>query len=134
MAIEWNDSLSVGIEEIDNQHKELFRRINNLLDACNEGKGKQAVGDIINFLGEYVVTHFAAEEAYMRKYAYPEYEAHKAMHQGFIQSFGQLKSKFDSEGPGIQLVLQTNRVVVDWLINHISKVDKKLGEFLSNKI
>jgi hemerythrin len=134
MAIQWDQSLSVGIDKIDNQHKELFNRVNALLDACNQGKGKQVVGEIIDFLGDYVVTHFGAEERYMQQYNYPDYGAHKAMHDGFIDSFGQLKKKFESEGPGIQLVLQTNRTVVDWLIKHIGNTDKALGAFLKTKM
>lgn len=134
MAIQWDQSLSVGIDEIDNQHKELFNRVNALLDACNQGKGKQVVGEIIDFLGDYVVTHFGAEERYMQQYNYPDYDAHKAMHDSFIDSFGQLKKKFESEGPGIQLVLQTNRTVVDWLIKHIGNTDKALGAFLKTKM
>ncbi|MDK2992590.1 MAG: hemerythrin [Clostridiales bacterium] len=134
MAIQWDQSLSVGIDKIDNQHKELFNRVNALLDACNQGKGKQVVGEIIDFLGDYVVTHFGAEERYMQQYNYPDYGAHKAMHDGFIDSFGQLKKKFESEGPGIQLVLQTNRTVVDWLIKHIGNTDKALGTFLKTKM
>lgn len=134
MAIQWDQSLSVGIDEIDNQHKELFNRVNALLDACNQGKGKQVVGEIIDFLGDYVITHFGAEERYMQQYNYPDYDAHKAMHDGFIDSFGQLKKKFESEGPGIQLVLQTNRTVVDWLIKHIGNTDKALGAFLKTKM
>lgn len=43
MAIEWTDELATGVNKIDNQHKELFKRINNLLDACNQGKGKDEV-------------------------------------------------------------------------------------------
>jgi hemerythrin len=46
MAIEWTDDLAVGIVEIDNQHKELFHQINQLLEACNQGKGKETVGKI----------------------------------------------------------------------------------------
>ncbi|AEE95232.1 bacteriohemerythrin [Mahella australiensis] len=134
MAIQWDQSLSVGIDEIDNQHKELFSRVNALLDACNQGKGKQVVGEIIDFLGDYVVTHFGAEERYMQQYGYPDYDAHKAMHDGFIDSFSELKKKFESEGPGIQLVLLTNRTVVDWLINHIGNTDKALGGFLKTKM
>ncbi len=131
---EWTPDLAVGIPKIDEQHQELYRQINKLIDACNEGKGKEAVGEVITFLGDYVVRHFKCEEEYMQKHNYPEFAKHKAIHDAFVQSFLDLKAKFENEGPGIHIVVLTNRVVVDWLNNHISKTDKALGSFLKTKI
>ena len=71
MAIEWSDNLSTGVAEIDNQHKELFRRINDLFDACNQGKGKSEVAGVMEFLESYVVEHFGKEENYMKNTAMP---------------------------------------------------------------
>lgn len=131
---EWTPALSVGITEIDDQHKELFAKINGLIDACNQGKGKATVSEVINFLGDYVVTHFSSEEKLMTKYNYPAYEAHKAQHTQFIQSFQELKERLDKEGPGIHIVVLTNRVVVDWLNQHITKTDKALGEYIKSQL
>ena len=58
MAIQWNEELATGVLEIDNQHKEIFARINRLLEASSQGKGKQEVGRMIDFLGDYVISHF----------------------------------------------------------------------------
>ena len=58
VAIEWTADLATGVDEIDNQHKELFQRINNLLEACNHGKGKEEVKKVISFLEDYVITTF----------------------------------------------------------------------------
>lgn len=133
MAIEWNNDLSIGVDEIDNQHKELFRRINALLDACTQGKGKGEVGRVINFLEDYIVKHFNAEEAIQKKHAYPDYESHKTLHDEFRKSFSELKKSFETEGAGLPLVLRTNRTVVDWLVKHIGRVDKVLGGFLKSE-
>jgi len=130
MAVEWTQDLATGIETIDNQHKEIFKRVNSLLDSCKQGKGKQAVGDVLNFLEDYVVEHFAAEENIQVHYSYPEYSAHKAMHAMFIEDVAKLKAKFEKEGPSLTTVLETDRIVVDWLVKHIKKVDKALAEFL----
>lgn len=134
MAIEWTEDLATGVSEIDNQHKELFKRINNMLEACNQGRGKEEVGRVIKFLEDYVVTHFTTEESYMTKHGYPEYPVHKAAHSLFIENFSGLKRKFETEGVGVHIVILTNSLVVDWLINHIRKVDKALGGFLKAKI
>lgn len=130
MPIEWTQDLAVGIEIIDEQHKEIFRRIDALLEACKAGKGKAAVGETLNFLEEYVDEHFAAEEAIQVRYAYPGYESHKQEHERFIQSVDKLNKKFEKEGPSLTMVLETNMVVVDWLVRHIKKVDMDLGAYL----
>lgn len=81
MEIEWSGDLETGIGVIDEQHRELFRHINALLTACHEGKGRDAVGDVLNFLEDYIVLHFTAEENIQLHYSYPVYPLHKAMHE-----------------------------------------------------
>lgn len=129
----WTPDLAVGVPEIDKQHQEIFRAIDELMEACKAGKGREAVGDVIDFLGDYVVKHFGAEEKAMSSLGYPDYENHKKLHDGFIQSYGKLKKQFEKEGPGINIVIQTNKVVVDWLQNHIRHKDKELAAFLKTK-
>ncbi len=133
MAIEWTEDLAVGVEIIDDQHKELYQRINRLLEACSQSKGREVVGETIKFLEDYVVTHFGQEEGYMQKYNYPDYLKHKGYHGEFIKSFGELKSKFETDGPGPHIVIMTNRVVVGWLNSHIRNVDKLLGAYLKDR-
>lgn len=133
MPIEWTKDLATGVDEIDNQHKELFRRINNLLEACMQAKGKDEVGNVINFLEEYVIEHFDAEEAIQKQRNYPDHKSHKALHDEFRKNFAELKRQLESEGPGLPLVLHTNRIVVDWLIKHIGRIDKTLGAFIKKQ-
>jgi hemerythrin len=130
MAVEWTQDLAVGVKIIDEQHQEIFRRVDALLEACKAGKGKQAVGGMLTFLEDYIVEHFTAEEAIQMQYAYPSYKAHKQEHERFIQSVEELKKKFEKEGPSLMTVLETNRTVVDWLVKHIKKVDMDLGAYL----
>lgn len=130
MAIEWTDDLAVGFQEIDNQHQELFRMINHMLEACNQGKGKEVLSDLIKFLENYAVTHFSTEENLMKSNNYPDYNAHKNHHEQFIKNFGELKNQLAATGPGTHIVIMTNRIVVNWLNSHIRNVDKLLGAFL----
>ena len=133
MAIEWTEDLSTGSAAIDDQHKELFNRLNALLEACRQGKGKAEVSRIIEFLSEYVITHFADEEKYMEAHHYTEFAKHKALHLEFMEKFRDLKREFDDEGPALHLIVKTNQMVVQWLLNHIRKVDRSLGTFLKTK-
>ena len=132
--MEWTQDLSTGVNEIDDQHKELFLRINSLLDSCRQGRGKAEVGKVIIFLEDYVLTHFGTEEKYMIESGYPDFVSHKAQHTEFIANFSELKGKFQNEGVGVHVVLHANRLVVDWLINHIRKKDKSLGGFLKTNL
>jgi hemerythrin len=134
MAIEWTEDLAVGVMAIDDQHKELFERINQLLEACHQSKGREVVGETINFLEDYVISHFSREEEYMQKYGYPDYLKHKGYHTEFIKSLKELKARFEAEGPGTHIIIMTNRVVVGWLNSHIRNVDKLLGDYLKGKL
>lgn len=132
MPLVWNDSLLTGISTIDNQHKELFRRINELLDYA--GKSKEKIQEITNFLQSYIVNHFLTEERLMEKNNYPDYSSHKSAHNKYSQDFKALKDNIDREGVNINLTVKMNNLLIDWWINHINKVDKKMAEFLRDKV
>lgn len=134
MAIKWTEDLATGIEKIDEQHRELFRRVNELMEACAKGKGKEQVLKTSNFLSEYVVMHFGDEEKIMREKNYPGYEAHKAQHDGFVKRFAEIKEKLGQTGPTVDLVIKMNNFLVDWLFNHIKKTDKALGAYLKGQM
>jgi len=134
MAVKWSDDLSVGVAEVDKQHQELVARLNDLIEACNQGKGKAVVGDLIRFLEQYVVEHFQAEEKLQQKYMYPEYGAHKKQHEQFLSNFAKIKEQFAVDGATLPLVITLNRTVVSWLIEHVNKTDKVMGAYIKNKI
>jgi hemerythrin len=133
MTIEWNPDLSVGVEFIDHQHQELFDRINRLLKSILQGQGREEVNEVIKFLENYVVMHFGEEEKYMLNYAYPDYASHLSQHVRFMKNLAALKGKVGTQGVSSSLLLELNRQVVEWLINHISIVDKALGTFLKDR-
>lgn len=129
MGIEWSANLSTGIDWQDRHHKELFKRINRLLDAMTLGRGKEEVGSLFAFLDEYIVYHFEAEEQAMSKHNYPGSFAHTAEHTGFIEDIGALRDEFKKNSSSV-LVIKVQRQVIDWLLHHIGGPDKRLGEFL----
>lgn len=130
MPVKWNETLAVGVTQIDEQHKELFERMNNLLEACNKGKGKEAVRPMIAFLEEYGLEHFRDEEQLQKAAGYPQYEQHRQMHSDFLRNVRLLNAKLEEHGPTLPFVIEVNTTVVNWLTAHISKVDKELGAFL----
>lgn len=133
MAIGWTQDLATGIDWQDRQHKELFVRIDSMTDAMKLGKGKEELDKIIKFLSDYVVFHFGNEEKAMGKFNYPDTALHKAEHTKFSNTFSDFKKQVETAASPSILVIQIQRLVVDWLKNHIGKVDKLLGAFLKTK-
>lgn len=135
MALQWSDSLASGSGEIDTQHKELFNRVNSLLNAFEKGTaGREEVSRIIQYLTEYVVFHFGTEEQHMVKYSYSSMSAHKAQHEQFVKTFLKLKERMLMEGINPNLAEDTKQLCVDWLLNHIKYSDRALGMFLKMKM
>ncbi|MRR36581.1 bacteriohemerythrin, partial [bacterium] len=83
--IQWNDKLSVNVAEIDRQHKELIRMINDLSNAMHGNKAKKVIGKIIDGLVSYTATHFSTEEKYFEKFKYIEAGSHKREHAEFVK-------------------------------------------------
>lgn len=133
MAVEWKTDYSVGNDYIDNQHRELFRRFNALIEACKESRGREKVQELLRFLDDYVESHFADEEALMVTNAYPGTAEHRRLHDTFRSELGRLKKILQEEGASVHLIVTTNETVLQWLINHIRKTDTVLGAFLRSK-
>ena len=134
MALQWTNDLSTSVAEIDDQHKELFSRVDGLLSALAGGKGREELTRVIQFLTEYVVFHFGVEEKYMVKFGYTNATQHKAQHEQFVKTFLRLKDRLMMEGINPQVTEDAKQLVVDWLINHIKYSDRALGLFLKRKI
>ncbi len=132
MALEWNDRFAVGVDEIDNQHKELFKRVNSLMDAMTQKKGKDEIAGLFKFLENYVIAHFGVEERCMSQYNYPNAAAHKVQHSDFIKAFNELKKRYDEVGATSDVVVMTNSKLGGWLRNHIPVTDKALGTFIQS--
>ncbi|MEG3439849.1 bacteriohemerythrin [Pannus brasiliensis CCIBt3594] len=130
-VIQWNNNLSVGIVEIDEQHKKLVKMINELYDAMKQGKGKDVTGKIINGLIGYTESHFRMEERYFDELGYPDAAAHKLEHIAFKQKVTEFKEKFDKGK--ITLSIEVMLFLSNWLQNHIEGVDKKYAAFFKEK-
>lgn len=133
MALEWTQNLAVGVAEIDNQHKELFRRVNQYLDAMMAQKGREEIGKVIKFLENYVVTHFGMEERYMTRYSYPDQRLHKEQHDAFIKTFNDIRASYNEHGARADNVIKAQQRLGEWLRTHIPHTDKNFADFLKAK-
>ncbi len=128
MAIKWTKDLSTGVGVVDQQHKELFKQINQLHGAMVQGRGRDEIGNMFDFLGKYVVEHFTAEEREMELMCCPVLEENKQAHREFLEKFDDLRESFDEAGPHVTLVLETFNTLSQWLLAHITKIDTQMKD------
>ncbi len=137
---EWEPRFSVGIAEIDQQHKNLIGLINRLYEAMQPGKQgtfdstvKELVtqASVIEEMINYSHYHFSTEEKYMGKYLYPGFKEHKKEHESFIGEVGRFKADFD-DGK-VLLSVQIMEFLKKWLGDHILGTDKRFEPFFQAK-
>ena len=134
--MEWSENLAVGVATIDSQHKELFKRINNLVLAIKQHRCKSEIDGMLQFLDDYARVHFADEEKHMQKTNYAGYEEQVEAHKQYLASLAELKAEAAlPRVPGSSYDLSTtaNQVAVDWIVDHILKLDMQFGEHLKRK-
>ncbi|MES0372316.1 MAG: bacteriohemerythrin [Mariprofundaceae bacterium] len=126
--ITWDDTFSVHNAEIDEQHKQWIAIINDLYNAMDSEKGisKRAIIQALKAVDHYTRFHFADEEAFMLRVNYPEYEAHKKLHEAFLKVVGEYMDDIERERVIIDEVMS---VLTKWFPKHILKEDKKLSSY-----
>ena len=127
---EWNTKLEVGIEEIDNQHKELFNRVNRLVKSVNMGDRHSEISETIDYLIQYVKEHFESEEKIQEYNNYPHYLFHKSLHTEFVNSIYEMKESLEENGVSPELSLELCQTVNSWLIEHIGIADKVFADYI----
>lgn len=130
MYLNWDWTLDIGIESIDNQHKELVNRLVQLLTSVEAGKGHDEVINTLNFLEEYVIKHFDEEEEIQKKINYPLFDIQHTQHEEFKNELKDFRKTFETQGITAALVLNIQEKLIDWFKNHIINLDKDLGDYL----
>lgn len=117
----WNDSFSVRVLRLDDEHKRLFSIINLLHAGMKAGHGKDIMQDVLDQLLHYTEEHFRDEEVLMQIVGYPWLIAHTALHQQFVNKIRRFGKEFDSGAAPISVeVLEFLR---NWLAEHILRAD-----------
>jgi hemerythrin len=126
------DDCLTGVEEIDQQHRELFQRANQLMRAVRGLDGQQNVAELLEFLSSYVVLHFEAEERLMREHDYPFIGIQRFQHEKLKEYFAKIRLELlqASDEDRFYTVFRFQLLIVDWLVNHTLFVDRHLGRFL----
>lgn len=130
MRAEFSENLVTGNELIDSQHKELIDRINKLLDSCEAENGKVTAVNTLDYLADYTDFHFSAEEKLQQEIGYPDYDKHKAQHEGFKKTIAELDEMLqEEEGPSAAFVSKVEENVIKWFYTHIEGFDRSVAEY-----
>lgn len=133
VKIEWNERLSVGDKTIDDQHKQLLEKLNDISTSIEKGEGIEVVNRTLDFMIDYTNFHFNTEEKRMIKEKYPRLEYHKKQHQEFVNTLNNLSNDFLEDGATDHLAESVNIFLFNWLIKHIQGVDGAFGRYLIEK-
>jgi hemerythrin-like metal-binding protein len=125
--INWDDSLSVKINSIDDQHKKLIAMINDFYDGISKRSSQESVLKLILEMKNYTVVHFTNEEKIMKQVNYPDFDSHKKLHEHFVAKVVELETKIKAGKLVVSLEITT--FLKDWLKNHIMIVDKKYSDY-----
>ena len=133
MTYMWKAEYATGNTEIDEQHKQLFKAVNDLISACSSGQGHDVLDPTIKFLVDYTVKHFADEEKLQQQYQYPDFTNHKKLHENFKTTVLKLTKELQEGGTSTVLVGKVNSTIGNWLVNHIQREDKKVADHILSK-
>lgn len=124
----WSADLEIGVGEIDEQHQWLVNLTNQLHAHMSETGALNAdlISDCLSQLIDYTMNHFIAEEELFNRLGYPDSAAHIEQHNKFCKQVMELLERHDSgESVGSEAV----ELLKNWLINHITKVDKAYVDY-----
>ncbi|SDK56775.1 hemerythrin [Maridesulfovibrio ferrireducens] len=129
--IEWSESLSMGVAELDGHHKEILRIMSMLLDALNRGQDEDAITLLLSKLREYTLFHFAAEEAFMEEIEFPQRRKHIARHAELKRKVKAFQyARFHHEDLTSE---DYKKFLSAWLLEHILDYDFKIIKYLRER-
>ena len=115
----WRDELNTGIDVLDGQHKRIVEFINEL-DRVRVAGGRDAIGEIIEGMVDYTLSHFAFEETLMEDAGYEFLRGHKKVHELFVRRVADFQTKFQG---GEDVADGLHGLLSRWLFSHIRNDD-----------
>lgn len=130
VIFQWDDSLEIGIDTIDKQHKELIQKLDDLAKAVLKKQGKDKIRNMMRFLVEYGENHFEDEERFMTFYQFPGLKEQRKSHERFRETTNKLMAQLETQKDMESFASSIQRYLIDWLILHIKSEDRRFGEYL----
>lgn len=127
----WQDKFSVGVTEMDAQHKKLIAMINRLITEQKTLTTPETIANLLTEMIDYSREHFRAEEYLMSEYGYDKKDEQVQLHEEFIQKTLEFCSA-TGIGPNI-LSVALLEYLQTWLMDHILKDDMQYKVFFADK-
>ena len=124
--INWKEDFSVGVAEVDHEHRELIELINSLHAVMKQGAGHD---DVVQALGEiyaHIAAHFALEEKMMRQTRYPMLSEHKQDHETLLDDLRDIMDEVEDDGTFDEAQLASD--LERWFSDHFRTHDAKLHD------
>lgn len=120
---QWDESYSVKVEAIDEQHKQLFDAVQRFSEAAENEEASSEFQRLLDFLINYSRHHFAEEEKYFEAFAYEHAESHAQQHRAFIDIVQSYRRRFEAD----ELIVpqEVTRFLKNWLTEHVMSSDQR---------
>lgn len=128
----WTEDMTVHNDVLDMQHKQLFGKINELLEAIVNDTAHDVVDEMIHFFKDYMDQHFKYEERYLAENKYPDAEEHKQKHDVFVDKYYELKDKIHDGVDANRIVLDIENFMGSWLTQHILVEDQIYAKYFQD--
>lgn len=128
MLIEWDETMAIGVHDIDEQHRLLLQMLNELHEKMSLGAAHQAVRDALQGMHAYASFHFADEERLLQEHGYPDLPAHRQAHQEFVQRLEDFQKVVEQDS--LIGALEVLHFLKQWLVQHIKGTDKQFVPYL----
>ncbi len=133
----WKERYSIGVDEIDKQHKELFNQLSNFIQIVqNDTNWEDKMDEVkstLDFMKEYVIYHFNDEERYQEEIGFPELEEHRQAHVKFREGINEYVRIFEQGEFNEEKIKEFAGKLMTWLIMHVGKMDQKIGEYANTR-
>jgi hemerythrin len=129
----WTKSMALGLPDIDEQHKGIFKLADDLLVAMRNGGDDGEVRRLVAFLGASISDHHRAEEACMLEFGYAGLAGHRIEHEEFAKAFAHVRAMVEREPANPLAMVAMQRNVCEWMLNHIRQSDRQFGSFATSR-
>jgi len=123
--LEWDDRFSVGVSEIDEQHKKLINMLCEFYDSIRDDR-EGTFKKLLQGLADYTVYHFATEETYMKDFEFAGTDAHIREHRMFVEKVREVQERLDAGK--LVVTFEITNFLRDWVSNHILGTDRKYSK------
>ena len=129
--LSWSPQYSIGNDQIDAEHAELFRLVNAFHDRWQEKRDQQSIAQLLNQLVTYAEMHFQHEETIMLDAGFPRLAEHQQVHEAMVETIFKLRQSFEEHHSHLEM--STMKFIKAWLLEHIIQNDYLFRDFLARR-